>query len=125
MSLSSAYPNRTRTFGVEEPATVIGIPIGPPSHRPEPKSGWSEPLRPIDRTIVREFLCDRQVVDALVPDVRLREDRAGRRSRQRVGRDAAGDGERQGRSEEKCGEAAHPVSVGARSGPLDPSVVGG
>ena len=30
------------------------MPIGPPSHRPEPKSAWIEPSRPIERTIAAE-----------------------------------------------------------------------
>ena len=37
------------------PTTVIGIPIGLPSHRPEPKSGWRWPLAPIDCTTALEF----------------------------------------------------------------------
>ncbi len=38
---SSAYWNRTRHFRWLRPTTVIGIPIGPPSHVPEPKSAWT------------------------------------------------------------------------------------
>ena len=37
------------------PTTVIGIPIGAPSQRPEPKSAWTLPLAPIERTISSEL----------------------------------------------------------------------
>ena len=34
--------------------TSYGIPIGPPSQRPEPKSALIEPSSPIERTITAE-----------------------------------------------------------------------
>ena len=37
------------------PTTVIGIPIGAPSQSPEPKSAWTLPFAPIERTISSEF----------------------------------------------------------------------
>ena len=39
---------------MRRPTTSYGIPIGPPSQRPEPKSGWIVPSRPIERTIAAE-----------------------------------------------------------------------
>src|SRR3954465_11285925 len=52
---SSAYWNRTRYVGVALETTSNGIPIGPPSHVPEPKSGWSGAPRPIALIIAAEF----------------------------------------------------------------------
>ena len=47
---------RTRTFDSSSSGvtTSYGMPIGPPSHSPEPKSAWIEPSRPIERTIAAE-----------------------------------------------------------------------
>src|SRR5436305_14680319 len=53
-SLSLAYSKRTRTFGCERPTTVIGIPIGAPSQRPEPKSAWRPVEVPIEAMIAAE-----------------------------------------------------------------------
>ncbi len=35
---------------------MIGMPIGPPSQRPDPKSAWTLSPAPIDPTIAEEFL---------------------------------------------------------------------
>ena len=51
---SSAYSKRTRARRVPRPTTSYGMPIGPPSHSPEPKSALSEPSSPIERTIALE-----------------------------------------------------------------------
>src|SRR5581483_4295115 len=45
---SSAYPNETRDRDVFFETTSNGIPIGPPSHLPEPKSACTGEPRPID-----------------------------------------------------------------------------
>ncbi len=52
---SPAYSKVTRRFAVAAGAIVIGIPIGPPSQRPEPKSGWRWPEGPTDATICCEL----------------------------------------------------------------------
>src|SRR4029077_3499729 len=52
---SSAYSKETRLFFSFLPTTVIGIPIGAPSHSPEPKSACTLPLAPIEWTISSEF----------------------------------------------------------------------
>ena len=52
---SSAYSKETRVLRCFLPTTVIGIPIGAPSQSPEPKSAWTLPLAPIERTISSEF----------------------------------------------------------------------
>src|SRR6476659_9501892 len=52
---SSAYSKETRVLRCLLPTTVIGIPIGAPSHSPEPKSAWTLPPAPIERTISSEF----------------------------------------------------------------------
>src|SRR5262245_47287122 len=52
---SSAYSKETRLFFCFLPTTVIGIPIGPPSQSPEPKSACTLPFAPIERTISFEF----------------------------------------------------------------------
>ena len=43
-----------RERAVRRPTTSYGIPIGPPSQRPEPKSAFSAPSTPIERTIAAE-----------------------------------------------------------------------
>src|SRR5581483_7972226 len=45
---SSAYPNETRDRDVFFETTSKGIPIGPPSHLPEPKSACTGVPSPID-----------------------------------------------------------------------------
>ena len=64
--------------------TSNGMPIGPPSHLPEPKSACS---RRVERRSSAISACgvggDRQRVDALVPRVDRGKDRAARRRRQR------------------------------------------
>src|SRR6476619_1758298 len=52
---SSAYSKETRVFFCFLPTTVIGIPIGAPSQSPEPKSAWTLPFAPIERTISSEL----------------------------------------------------------------------
>ena len=58
---SARGPTRRRTriarcdVGVALETTSNGIPIGPPSHFPEPKSGWSGAPRPIALIIAAEF----------------------------------------------------------------------
>src|SRR5262245_63301696 len=52
---SSAYPNATRERGVFLDTTSNGMPIGPPSHSPEPKSGCRPVPAPIDWIICAEF----------------------------------------------------------------------
>ena len=59
------------------------MPIGAPSQRPEPKSGCSPVERPIDAISCAEFAATGQRVDALVPRVARRKDRARGRARQR------------------------------------------
>ena len=54
LSDSGAYSKETRTFGCEPRTTVIGIPIGPPSQRPEPKSACMWSPAPIAATIRSE-----------------------------------------------------------------------
>src|SRR5437667_1425844 len=54
-SLSLAYWNETLTFCCVPGTTVIGIPIGEPFQRPEPKSGCSPVDAPIELTICAEF----------------------------------------------------------------------
>ncbi len=54
LSDSDAYSKLTRERGVLRPTTVIGIPIGPPSQSPEPKSAWTWSPTPIERTIASE-----------------------------------------------------------------------
>src|SRR5438552_10296831 len=54
-SLSSAYSNDTFARGVLRVTTSNGIPIGPPSQVPEPKSAWRPVSRPIERISVAEF----------------------------------------------------------------------
>ena len=51
---SSAYSNATRLLACVFPTTVIGIPIGPPSQRPEPKSGCSVFVGPIEAIVASE-----------------------------------------------------------------------
>src|SRR3990172_8864635 len=51
---SSAYSKETFTRGVRAETTVIGIPIGPPSQSPEPKSAWRCLSEPIEATIAAE-----------------------------------------------------------------------
>ena len=55
-SLSSSYSKSTVDSGVEESTTVIGMPIGPPSQRPEPKSAWTWRFAPMALTIRFELL---------------------------------------------------------------------
>src|SRR3954447_6243299 len=52
---SSAYSRETRDFVCFRPTTVIGIPIGAPSQSPEPKSAWTLPFAPIERTTSSEL----------------------------------------------------------------------
>src|SRR6185295_4624207 len=54
-SLSSAYSKETFARGVVRVTTSNGIPIGPPSQVPEPKSAWSPVSSPIERISVAEF----------------------------------------------------------------------
>jgi hypothetical protein len=42
--------------GLRRPDDGDGIPIGPPSQRPEPKSAWTSCMAPIELTSVRESL---------------------------------------------------------------------
>ena len=50
VALVGVVEAQARTFGVvRPPTTVIGIPIGPPSQRPEPKSGCRPVSAPIER----------------------------------------------------------------------------
>ena len=51
LSDSEAYWNATRDFAWVPRTTVIGIPIGPPSQRPEPKSACMWSSAPIAATI--------------------------------------------------------------------------
>src|SRR5439155_22305275 len=51
---SAAYSNERRYRGVVRATTSNGIPIGGPSYRPEPKSGWSPVDTPIDAIICAE-----------------------------------------------------------------------
>ena len=46
-SLSSSYSKETGTFGWFPGTVVYGIPIGPPSQRPEPKSALSPAVAPM------------------------------------------------------------------------------
>ena len=62
--------------------TSNGMPIGPPSYRPEPKSGCSAGADADRLDHLRRVRGDRQRVDALVPRVRRGKDRALRRARQ-------------------------------------------
>src|SRR5579862_1537640 len=55
LSDSSAYSNETRERGVFLETTSNGIPIGPPSQRPEPKSGCKPVVSPIDWISCAEF----------------------------------------------------------------------
>src|SRR5262245_24494528 len=55
LSLSDAYSKLTRTFGWLPDTVVIGIPIGAPSHVPEPKSACTGALRPMLDTYVDDF----------------------------------------------------------------------
>ena len=84
----------TRDFACVLRTTVIGIPIGPPSQSPEPKSAWTWSSSPIAATIGGRVGHDRQLVDALVPGARGREDRAGGSLRQPGGR-SDGDSQRE------------------------------
>src|SRR4029450_514965 len=52
---SSAYSKETRVLRCFLPTTVIGIPIGAPSHSPAPKPACTLPFAPIERTISSEF----------------------------------------------------------------------
>src|SRR5262245_51596634 len=52
---SSAYSKETRVLRCFLPTTVTGIPIGAPSQSPEPKSAWTLPPAPIERTISSEY----------------------------------------------------------------------
>ena len=72
----------TRERGVCAALTTSnGMPIGRRPTGPS-RSRDEAPCRaPIERMIASEFARDRQLVDALVPRVRLREDRATRRAR--------------------------------------------
>src|SRR3954468_9028030 len=54
-SLSSAYSNDTFARGVLRVTTSNGIPIGPPSQVPEPKSACRPVSSPIERISVAEF----------------------------------------------------------------------
>ena len=90
LSDSEAYWNATRDFACVPRTTVIGIPIGPPSQSPEPKSACMWSSAPIAADDPIRFRRDRQLVDPLVPRARGREDRAGGRLRQLGGR---GDGD--------------------------------
>ena len=55
LSDSSAYSKETRDFACPLPTTVTGIPIGPPSQRPEPKSACMWSSTPIAATTRSEF----------------------------------------------------------------------
>ena len=46
-SLSSSYENDTGTRGCVPGTVVYGMPIGPPSHVPEPKSAFSPAVAPM------------------------------------------------------------------------------
>src|SRR5690349_24686562 len=55
LSLSSAYSNRRRDFGVVFPCTTVyGMPILEPSHSPLPKSACT-PESPIEAISIAEF----------------------------------------------------------------------
>src|SRR3569833_2575722 len=54
LSDSSAYSIRTFDFGGAFDTTSNGMPIGPPSHWPEPKSGWRPVEPPIEAMICAE-----------------------------------------------------------------------
>jgi hypothetical protein len=54
-SLSSAYRNVTPVFFCAGVTRLYGMPIGPPFHFPEPKSGWSPVPAPIVAMIAVEF----------------------------------------------------------------------
>ncbi|MEU3453466.1 hypothetical protein ABZ671_07660 [Micromonospora sp. NPDC006766] len=56
-SLSSAYPKVTGTRRCPAGTTVIGMPIGAPSHVPEPKSAWTVAVAPIAPTIAADLAC--------------------------------------------------------------------
>src|SRR6476646_9564511 len=51
---SSAYSKRTALIAWPLPTTVIGIPIGPPSQRPAPKSACIVFVAPIALTVAAE-----------------------------------------------------------------------
>src|SRR5579864_9644305 len=55
LSDSSAYWNANRNRFVVFETMSYGIPIGCPSYRPEPKSGCSPVVSPIDWIIAAEF----------------------------------------------------------------------
>src|SRR3954447_17721936 len=55
LSLSSAYSKETPLFFCLAETTVTGMPIGPPSQRPEPKSACSPRSRPIEEMTASEF----------------------------------------------------------------------
>ena len=76
---SSAYSEETRVLRCFLPTTVIGIPIGAPSQRPEPKSAWTLPLCADRADDFVRVGGHRKRVHRLVPRARLREDRAARR----------------------------------------------
>src|SRR6266540_2601212 len=52
---SSAYSKETRDLAWRRPTTVIGIPIGAPSQRPEPKSACRPVPAPIEEMISAEL----------------------------------------------------------------------
>src|SRR6266511_3344631 len=52
---SSAYSKETRDLAWRRPTTVIGIPIGAPSQRPEPKSACRPVPPPIEEMISEEL----------------------------------------------------------------------
>src|SRR5579859_3961756 len=52
---SLAYSKETRDRGVFRETTSNGIPIGPPSHLPDPKSAWTGESSPIAAISCAEF----------------------------------------------------------------------
>ena len=92
---------RRRIFRLRPGTVMNGMPIGPPSHMPAPKSAWNPVLAPIVVTIDAGIREHRQRVDRRVPDVVGRQHRAAADHLLRVG--GAGNGHGEGGCENDSG----------------------
>ena len=90
---------------------MIGMPIGPPSQRPEPKSACTAQAAPIERTIVREFCRTGRLSTRLFQTFVL--GRSGRSARPGAARPPPARGERRDRAEPQA-QASFTLDVSGR-----------
>ena len=99
---SSAYCERNAsTSASSRETTSNGIPIGPPSHLPEPKSAWTGASSPIALTIAAEFCATGSVSTACSTGCRGKT----RQRRAEGSRSACADDRRQQRDRETGNDA--------------------